>query len=160
MKAVCRRYPDVLLMIAGKGELRADLEAQVEALSLSNHVKLLGCIAEPHLDLAYRAVNLAVIPTVALEGFGLIAVESLAAGTPILGTPVGGIPEILRPFSEDLVFEGSSAVDICQGLLEVLSGERRLPSEQDCVSYIQKHYTWPVITQRIKSVYDKVLYES
>jgi glycosyltransferase involved in cell wall biosynthesis len=159
MSAVCRRYPDVLLMIAGKGELRTNLEAQVEALSLTDHVKLLGYISEPCLDLAYRAANLAVIPTVALEGFGLIVVESLAAGTPILGTPVGGIPEILRPFSESLVFEGSSAAEIGQGLLEALAGDRRLPSEQDCVSYIQKYYTWPVITQRIKSIYDKVLYE-
>lgn len=159
MQEVSHRHPDILLMIAGKGELQERLGAQIETLSLANHVKLLGYVSELQLDLAYRAAHLAVIPTLALEGFGLIVLESLASGTPIMGTPVGGIPEILRPFSEALVFESATVDDIRQGLLEALSGERLLPSEQDCLNYIHQNYTWPVITQRIKSIYEKVINE-
>jgi glycosyltransferase involved in cell wall biosynthesis len=153
MKEVTRRYPTVLVMIAGKGALKATLQAQIETLGLTNYVQLLGYVSDQNLDLAYRAADLAVIPTAALEGFGLIALESLAAGT-----PVGGIPEILRPFCEDLVFAGASAKDLCAGMLEALSGERHLPSAEDCIAYVQQNYTWPVITQQIKSIYGKVLY--
>jgi glycosyltransferase involved in cell wall biosynthesis len=157
MKEVSHRYPDVLLLIAGKGDLKEALNAQIEALGLTHHVNLLGYVSDPQLNLTYRAAHLAVIPTLALEGFGLIVLEALASGTPIMGTPIGGIPEILRPFSEDLVFESASVSDIRLGLLEALSGERMLPSEQACIDYIYKNYTWPVITQRIKSIYEKVI---
>jgi glycosyltransferase involved in cell wall biosynthesis len=154
---VRKRYPDVLLLIAGKGVLRSTLQVQIEELELSEHVRLLGFVSDQQLGLAYRAADFSVVPTVALEGFGLIVVESLAAGTPVLGTPVGGIPEILRPFSEDLVLEGSTADQLAQGILEALSGQRKLPSSQECEAYVRAHYTWPVIARRIKSIYQSAL---
>ena len=99
-------------------------------------------------------------PTVALEGFGLIVIESLAAGTPVLGTPIGGIPEILRPFSEDLVFEDSSPTKLATGIIEALSGDRTLPSSHDCLEYVKKNYDWQAIAQKIKLVYQSAIDEA
>lgn len=154
---VRKTYPDVLLLIAGKGNLSASLQAQIADIGLTENVRLLGFVPDEQLALAYRAVDFSVVPTVALEGFGLIVVESLAAGTPVLGTPVGGIPEILRPFSQDLVFEGSATEQIAQGIIEVLSSQRKLPSSQDCQAYVQAHYDWSVVGKKIKSVYKSAL---
>lgn len=154
---VRKQERDVLLLIAGKGTLEATLKQQIEDLELSNHVHLLGYIPEPDLALAYRAANLSVVPTVALEGFGLIVIESLATGTPVLGTPVGGIPEILQPLSQNLLFEGYSTQHLAQGIIEVLSGQRQLPSSQSCQTYIKENYAWPAIAQRIESVYQEAL---
>ena len=109
------------------------------------------------MPLCYRAANFSVVPTVALEGFGLIVVESLAAGTPVLGTPIGGIPEILNPFSEDLVFEGHQPDQLAEGIIEALSGDRILPTSQACLQYVRENYDWNIITQQIKSVYESVL---
>ncbi len=84
-------------------------------------------------------------------------VESLAAGTPVLGTPIGGIPEILRPFSEDLVFESYNSEQLATGIIEALSGDRTLPSSQACLEYVQENYHWQIITQKIKLVYQSAL---
>ncbi|NJM65462.1 MAG: glycosyltransferase family 4 protein [Acaryochloris sp. RU_4_1] len=157
MRSVCRQYPDVLLMIAGKGELKATLQDQIEVLELTHQANLLGYLTDQQLDWAYSAADLSVIPTATLEGFGLIVLESLAAGTPILGTPVGGIPEILQPFCEDLVFEGCSTEQLSQGIQQALSGERQMPSKKACQDYIQHNYTWPMITQKIQSIYQNTL---
>jgi len=154
---VSKQYPDVLLLIAGKGPLGPALQARIEALGLTEHARLIGYVPEQQLRLAYRAANFSIVPTVALEGFGLIVVESLAAGTPVLGTPVGGIPEILQPFSKDLVLEGSTVKQLTQGILEVLSGQRRLPTSKACEAYVQENYAWPVTARRIKSVYQAAL---
>ncbi|GFE68193.1 glycosyltransferase family 4 protein [Chroococcus sp. FPU101] len=154
---VRQKEPDVLLLIAGKGTLEPVLKQQIVDLELTNHVRLLGYLPEQNLALAYRAANFSVVPTVALEGFGLIVIESLATGTPVLGTPVGGIPEILQPFSENLLFESCSTQHLAQGIIEVLSGQRQLPSHLACQTYVKENYAWPAIAQQIKSVYQKAL---
>ncbi len=157
MVDVRTKYPDTLLYIAGKGELAATLQAQIEELELDNNIKLLGYLSDEDLPLCYRAANFSVVPTIALEGFGLIVVESLAAGTPVLGTPIGGIPEILRPFSEDLVFEGYRPQQLATGIIEALSGDRILPSSKDCLNYVEANYNWNAIGQKIKLVYQLAL---
>ena len=159
MVQVRDRYPDLLLYIAGKGALADTLQTQITELDLTENVKLIGYVPDEQLPLCYRAANFSVVPTVALEGFGLIVVESLAAGTPVLGTPVGGIPEILRPFSADLVFEGYQPEQLARGIMEALSGDRILPSSQACLEYVRENYDWKIIAQKIKLVYQNVLKE-
>jgi glycosyltransferase involved in cell wall biosynthesis len=153
MAKVRIRHPDVLLYIAGKGALAQTLQNQITELDLTDNVKLLGYVSDEQLPLCYRAANFSVVPTVALEGFGLIVVESLAAGTPVLGTPIGGIPEILKPFSEDLVFEGCSAEQLARGIVEANQGDRILPNSQTCLNYVRENYHWHQIARQIKLVY-------
>lgn len=150
-------HPEVLLYIAGKGALASTLQAQIEALHLTEQVRLLGYISDEDLPIAYRAANFSVVPTVALEGFGLVVVESLAAGTPVLGTPVGGIPEILQPFCADLLFSGSETEQLVQGIKEVLGGQRQLPSAKACREYVYENYDWGAIVPQIKAVYQAAL---
>ena len=157
MSVVRQRYPDALLLIAGKGELAETLQQQVESLDLANHVRLLGFVSEDQLALAYRAADFSIMPTLSFEGFGLSMIESLASGTPVVGTPVGAIPEVLRPLSNDLVFEGSSAEQLAQGILEILSGQRSLPDAETCRAYVKDHYAWTVVAQQIKAVYSAAL---
>ena len=151
------RYPDVLLYIAGKGALAETLEAQIAELNLTNNVRLLGYVPDEQLSTAYRAANFSVVPTVSFEGFGLIIIESLAAGTPVLGTPVGGIPEILQPFCADLLFEDASVDKLTQGIIEVLSQKRQLPSSEACQTYVANNFSWSVIAPQIKSVYERAI---
>ena len=90
------RVPEVLILIAGRGPSGPGLQKQIDALGLNRNVRLLGFMPEEDLPVAYRAADLSVVPTVALEGFGLVAAEALAAGVPTLVTPVGGLPEVVR----------------------------------------------------------------
>jgi len=157
MTEVCQQYPDTMLYIGGKGELANTLLAQIDRLGLAENVKLLGYVADSDLPLCYRAANFSLVPTVALEGFGLIVIESLAAGTPVLGTPIGGIPEILRPFSSDMVLDSPKVEDLASGIIETLSGERQLPSSKSCLNYVRENYTWEVIIPQIKDIYQKAI---
>lgn len=153
MAQLQHHHPNLLLKIAGKGALKDALQQQIDDLGLSQQVELMGYVPDEQLPLIYRAADICVVPTVSLEGFGLTVVESLAAGTPVLGTPVGGIPEILRPFSKDLVLEGSSPAQLAQGIDEALAGVRYLPSSAACQDYIRRGYSWPAIAQQLKSIY-------
>jgi glycogen synthase len=148
------RVPDVLVMIAGDGPLAGELDRQVTVLGLRDHVRLLGFISDVDLPRAYRAADLTVVPTVALEGFGLIVAESLAAGTPCMVTPVGGLPEAVSGLSRALVLRAAEAEAIAAGLGDALTGALQLPSAQECADFARRNYDWPVIAARVRRVYE------
>ena len=154
---VRNQHPDVLLLIAGKGAISEALRSQIKELQLEDHVQLLGFVPDQDLAIAYRAAELSIVPTISLEGFGLIVIESLAAGTPVLGTPIGGIPEILQPLASDLILEGSTIQQLAQGIIESLSGQRKMPTAEACQAYVRQNYDWQVIARQMKSVYEQVL---
>ncbi|MFI5310342.1 MAG: asparagine synthase (glutamine-hydrolyzing) [Gemmatimonadales bacterium] len=151
------RVPDLLVMIAGRGPISGALERQITALGLQEHVRLLGFVADEDLPLAYRAADLTVVPSEKLEGFGLIVAESLAAGTPCLVTPVGGLPEAVGGLSRDLVLPATGADAIAEGLAAALTGAFPLPGAKECLEFARRHYDWPGIAERIRLVYEQAL---
>lgn len=157
MVEVRRRVPDVLLLIGGRGPLQGKLTARIEQLGLVDHVRLLGFIADEALPLAYRAADITVAPTVALEGFGLIVAESLAAGTPTLVTPVGGLPEVVRDLSADLVLSSTGPGALAEGLSAVLRHDLVLPDTDACRAFARKRYDWPIIAMQVRKVYELAL---
>jgi glycosyltransferase involved in cell wall biosynthesis len=159
MKRVKAKQPDVLLLIAGKGRLAEELQSRITDAGLDDNVRLLGFVPDRHLASLYRAANVSIVPTVALEGFGLITVESLASGTPVLVTPVGGLPEAVAALSKNLVLPGTGADAIADGLIGALDGTLELPDEQACRSYAREHFDTPVIARRVALVYNEAIAE-
>jgi glycogen(starch) synthase len=147
------RHPDLLCLIAGKGPLTDELAAAIAARDLGGHVRLLGFVPDERLPLAYRAADLSVVPTEAFEGFGLITIESLAAGTPTLVTPVGGLPEVVRPLSPALVTGAATAAALTERLGDWLSGAMAVPTAAQCLSYARTGYDWPTVARRVADVY-------
>ncbi|MBE9039581.1 glycosyltransferase family 4 protein [Oscillatoriales cyanobacterium LEGE 11467] len=146
------KIPEVWLAIAGKGALRETLERQAIALGLADNVKFLGFLPDELLPVAYQAADLTVVPSQSLEGFGLIVLESIACGTPVLCTPVGGMPEILEPFSPELITADTDADAIAEYLEAVLAGEIPLPSRSDCRHYATTNFNWTNIAQQVRQV--------
>ncbi len=147
---VKQQVPEVWLAIAGKGPIQAALAQQIQDLGLENHVKLLGYVPDPQLRLCYQAADLTVVPSLSLEGFGLILLESLASGTPVLSTPVGGMPEILRPFDANLVTESTAVGDIADRITHLLLGNCALPDRAACRNYAVQNYDWDDIAQQVR----------
>jgi glycosyltransferase involved in cell wall biosynthesis len=153
--ALRARVPEALVLIAGRGPLEHELEARIAARGLANHVRLLGFVADDALPAAYRAADLTVVPTTALEGFGLVTVESLAAGTPCVVTPVGGLTDVVAPFAPQLVSRSPGAADVADVLARALLGGITLPSAAHCASYAREGFDWPVVARRVRDVYEQ-----
>ena len=158
MAEVRKEFPDVLLLIVGKGAEHDRLQNQIKEAGLTDHVRMLGHIAESDLPSAYSAADISVVPTVALEGFGLVTVESLACGTPVLGTAVGGTAEILTSLNPDLLFADATASAIANGIRAALRGEIGLPDREACRAYAQQ-YGWPVVMPQLLAVFEEAIEE-
>jgi glycosyltransferase involved in cell wall biosynthesis len=91
---VMRGHP-CRLVIGGEGPERNRLESLAAERGIANLVAFLGRISERNLSDHYAAADCFVLPTRTLECFGLIVLESYAAGVPVIGVPVGSIPEVM-----------------------------------------------------------------
>ncbi len=152
-----KKVPDILVLLGGTGPLMAELRDRIASQGLEQNVRQLGRIEDENLPTAYRAADLSVVPTQALEGFGMITLESLASGTPVLVTPIGGLPEVILPFAPECVFAGTSSAVIAATLTDFLTGRSSLPTDQACRNYATAKFSWPVITRRIREVYADAL---
>jgi len=142
------RMPGVLTLIAGTGHAEAELSGLIADRGLGERVRLLGFVPESDLPLLYAAADVSVLPSVALEGFGLTIVESLASGTPAVGMPVGGMPEVLRPFHPDLVTAEATTEALADALAQLLSGETSAPDPDACRAYATR-FGWDAVFPRI-----------
>src|ERR1700733_473244 len=147
--------PDVLVLLGGTGPIADELQKRIMELGLENNVRRLGRVEDADLPLAYRAADMTVVPSQSLEGFGLITLESLASGTPVYVTPIGGLPEIVEPFAPECIFDNTSAEEIANVLRQALRGERPTPSDEACRAFASQNFSWPQIAQRVRTVYDQ-----
>lgn len=115
--SVMLSVPEAHLVVAGTGSLRGELENRAAALQLTRRVHFLGRVADDLLPEVYRAVDLTLVPSIALEGFGLIILESMACGTPVIGTSVGGIPEAMGPFAQEWCVRDPNDIDMFSRLI-------------------------------------------
>jgi glycosyltransferase involved in cell wall biosynthesis len=146
------QIPDIWLAIAGKGPLQEVLQQQATDLGLHDNVKFLGFLPDDQLPIAYQAADLSVMPSQSLEGFGLAVLESLACGTPALCTPVGGMPEILEPFSPNLITTSIEATAIAERLEQLLLKKVPMPSREACHEYAAMNFDWQKIAQKVRKV--------
>ncbi|WP_433966846.1 glycosyltransferase family 4 protein [Tunturiibacter gelidiferens] len=157
MRYVVAAVPDVLLCIAGQGPLKQSLQAQTEMLGLMRNIRFLGFVAEEALPHLFYAADINVVPTIALEGFGLVAAEAMATGTPSMVTPVGGLPEVVGGLSHNLIFSSTKATDMAEDLIGALTGAIELPAREDCREYIESRFNSRLMAVRTAEVYRELI---
>jgi glycosyltransferase involved in cell wall biosynthesis len=132
-----------LLLIGGEGFLKDQLASMVEKNNLRGCIRLLGHVSDQELPGLYQAADFFVLPTRSLEGFGLVILEAMASGTPVLGTPVGGIPETLEQFDSRLIFEGTGWQDIKAKLEEAVEHPEAFHfSPSECRKFVEDNFSW------------------
>jgi glycosyltransferase involved in cell wall biosynthesis len=137
--------PDAHLLIAGKPLLqkqhyRTELEALTAQLGITSQVTFLGHVAEPIA--LYQLSDLTVLPSVWAEPLGRTLLESMACGTPVIASRMGGIPEVLTgEFAEALVQPGD-AEDLATKLQPFLNWRTTDPTLGDrCRHHIAENFT-------------------
>ena len=144
---VARTDGDAVLVIAGDGPLRADLEARVASEGLGGTVRFLGRVDDDLLVQLYQAADANVVPSVALEGFGLVVLEAAACGTPSVVTRIGGLPEAVQGLDPSLVVESGSPDALAARLLAPL------PSRAQARAFAVDR-SWHAVGERHVEVYE------
>jgi glycosyltransferase involved in cell wall biosynthesis len=135
------------LAVVGGGLLTNELRRLSSELGIDGRVRFVGQVAEDELVDWYRAADLFVLPTVAYEGFGMVTVEALASGTPVVGTPAGATPELLEPLDPRLVSRGSDPKSLAvaiNGAIAFVDDDFRAR----CREYAVERFDWNRVAER------------
>ena len=145
-----------LLLIGGKGFLDVNLKESVREFNLEEAVRFIGYIPDENLPEYYQASDYFILPTRDLEGFGLVILEAMACGTPVLGTPIGAIPEVVGAFDQKLVFDGTEWEDLKKKLEEVVNKPDIYDfSPEECRRFAENTYSW----EKVGDIFEKEMEE-
>jgi glycosyltransferase involved in cell wall biosynthesis/GT2 family glycosyltransferase len=152
----------VHLVLAGKGELEGELKTLAREMNVAHQVTFSGHISEQDLPRYYQAADLFVLPTEHLEGFGMSTLEALATGTPVIGTPVGATPEILRQIGEEWLTRDSSREALAEKIIDRVKWMKAHPAEyqslkRSCRDFAVRHHSWPDIIARWEEICDRTV---
>jgi len=156
--ALARDDPALQLVLVGAdGGMRASIEARVQGLALTDRVRCLGHLADDAwLAAAYRDARCTVLPS-EYEAFGLVLLESLAQGTPVVASRVGGIPEFIDDERTGLLVPPGDVPALTTAL-------RRLVADPELARRLGRHgrtdvvprYSWDRLVDRLVGIYAEV----
>ena len=153
LPSIIDKFPKVRAYIVGEpthgewADYHEELKQTVQKLNLNNHVVFAGYQA----DVAqwYAAADLFVMPSYR-ETFGLVLLEAMASGVPVIATDSGAPPEILRDGQYGLLVKPKSADAIAKGVLHLLSHPEQMQQfRQAGINFVRSQYSLNVVLQRI-----------
>jgi len=158
IRILAEEFRDIMLIIGGHGPLKLHLETLIADNKLENYVKLIGFIPDDKLPMYYQASDLFILPSIALEGFGLVTLEALACGLPVLATPIGGSKEILSCLDERLLFKGTSPQEMAAKIKDFILNKNMLDSLScRCRRFVLSNYSWERMVLEMESVMINIL---
>lgn len=138
------------LLIAGSGPEHQRLEQLARQRGLAEQVVLLGRVPDDELPHLYHQADACIVPSRELEGFGYVALEALAAGTPVIASATGGLVDLLEPLEPRWLCP-PDASRFAQAMTELAEDPGRFPSRVQCSDYATR-FDWPQISGRVASV--------
>jgi phosphatidyl-myo-inositol alpha-mannosyltransferase len=147
-------YPDLSLVVAGDGRDRHAADMLTE--DARARVLMLGSVPNVELPAYLAAADVFASPATGHESFGLVLVEALAAGVPVVATDIPGYREVIRDGVDGLLVPPSDAAALASAI-------RRVLVEPDLASALAhtgraraREFSWDVVVPRIEAIYERV----
>lgn len=150
-------YNDTKFVIAGKGGMFDELKAQVNYLGISNKVYFTGQLSYKELCKMYKAADVAVFPST-YEPFGVVAIESMFAGTPTVVSDIGGLNEIIEHGVDGMKSYAGNPNSIADSVLSLLYDHRLADDiSKNAKAKVKNIYNWNKIAQDTHFIYKQAI---
>lgn len=150
MSEVIKHRKDVLCIIVGKGKLYPELKKQIESLGLSDYVKLAGGKPYYEIPIWMNACDVFVLPSLS-ESFGVVQIEAMACGKPVVATRNGGSEEIIVSNDYGLLCDPAKPKELAKNILSALE----ISWDAKKIKEYSIQFTWEEIGKKILQVYLK-----
>jgi glycosyltransferase involved in cell wall biosynthesis len=151
------KRPNIKCLIIGDGPELKKLKAQSSKLKVDNNVIFLGQIPQRDLPL-YLAISDIFVRPSRSEGLGNSFLEAMAAGVPVIGTPVGGIRDFLQDRQTGFYANVDDSADLAEKMKNILeNSELRKKVVYNAKALIKENYFWDKIANLFKNIFDKLI---
>lgn len=149
---------DIYLLVVGDGNRRCQYEALAARLSLTDRVRFLGSIDHSALPRVYGAADVVVLPSQLQESFGLVLIEAMACGRPVVASNLPGARSVVEDGQDGLLVRPGDAADLAQKLQWLLADARgRREMGMQGRKKVEQTYSWPQVVARLQAVYADIL---
>lgn len=155
LPAVTAEVPDVHLNIVGDGPDRARLESLANELVVSEWVTFSGWLQGKAVTHAYKNARVQVVPSIWPENLPTVVIEALAVGRPVIGSRVGGIPELIRDGVTGKIVEPGSSDDLAKALISLLK-DPNLANKADAAHTDAERFALPAFITHIEKLYGDI----
>jgi glycosyltransferase involved in cell wall biosynthesis len=154
---VRERIANVKLVIAGTGPMAEQLQHQVAANGLADHVVFAGYISDAERNEVYAAADAAVFPSL-YEPFGIVALEAMSFGCPVVVSKTGGLAEIVEGHETGIVVEPGNPGSLAWGILHTLEHPKWAAARAtNALRDLATTYSWRCIAEHTIATYRHVL---
>jgi glycogen(starch) synthase len=147
---------DVHCTIAGRGSYLPELQSQIDVEGVSDLIDLPGFLPDDELRKLVQRAGCVVIPSL-YEPFGLVALEALAAGAPLIVADTGGLSEMIDGTDAGLMFEPGNPDELARQILRVLKdGALARSMTAHAEELVRRRYAWDAIAESTAAVYSQI----
>lgn len=159
LSALAWMPPHVKGVIVGDGDLRETYQVAARVLGVDSRVSFAGRVSKEDLPRYYRLADVTVLPSVTMgEAFGLVLVESLASGTPVVASDLPGVRTVVTHGSDGLLADPNNPASLAGAIGWILRYEgRQHVMGMSGRMKVEQAYDWRQIGRRLESVYGQVL---
>ena len=151
-----KAIPNIRVLIGGTGPQEKELEKRVKKLNIEENVNFLGFVSGNEKYSYYKSADLCVVPSV-YETFGIVCLEAMACGKPVVASNVGGIPFVVKDGETGLLFECGNAKDLAEKILILLENKKLREKMGKAGRERAEEFTWDKIAEQTVEVYKEIL---
>ena len=141
---------------APETEKLTELHRLVHQHRMEANVSFVGSLDQQRLALFYAAADVCAVPSLT-ESFGLVALEAMACGTPVVGTRVGGLQTLIEDQESGLLVPAGDYQALAEAIAQVLTDHRLRMHLAHGARDRAEHFTWRVVGDRVQALYAKIL---
>ncbi len=157
MPKILAGYHDAKLVIAGKGGMTDELKAQVNAMGISNKVYFTGYMDAKQVCKMYKCADVSVFPST-YEPFGIVALEAMLSGTPVVVSDIGGLNEIVNHRENGMKSYAGNPNSIADSILALLYNPQLSANVvKNAKNMVKNEYNWAKIAQDTHFTYQKAI---
>lgn len=155
IRTISPKYNDLQLLIVGDGPLRDNLSAYAKELQLSSKIVFTG--QRNDVDLLLKLADIFILPSMEREGLGIALIEAMAAGLPVIGTRLGGIPEVIEENVNGLLLAPGNSEELAAAIEKLIADPaiREKMGRMGRKIYEEKFTAEKMVTN-IESLYDEL----
>jgi glycosyltransferase involved in cell wall biosynthesis len=153
----------VLVVLAGGGDLEAELRARAEAAGVSDRIRFVGNLPQDEVAAWLATADMVAVPSVRddsgnVDGLPNVVLEALASGTPLITTAAGGIGSVVEDGRTAVIVSERDAVALANAITSLAANAaRRVQLGEAARAMVSARYGWEFVAGRFEAAYDRAL---